>query len=335
MAIVRYLHSTLLAASFLAVATWSPFLLAAPQGDSRGTVQSDEKTSAKNKQAASKLLAEGNALSNDGEYLEALDKFKAAYALYPSPKLLLNVGTMQRQLGRNVDAARTYETYLRDPDADPNLSASLARTLGEIDALVGHMQIIVTPNDATLSLDGLKLQVSSGKTSVRVEPGTHKIVAEKSGFPPAVQTVTVKRGETIDVSLKLAHAPIVVRSVVVKQPLSAGRIAAFVVGGLGLTGLLVSAGTSIGAYEKNKQALQSCDLKSARCDADGIVSANAALTLADVSTYSFLIGGLTTGVGLIILASSRSAAEDPAKKAASISFVPHPSGGILSIGATF
>ncbi|HRI67191.1 MAG TPA: PEGA domain-containing protein [Polyangium sp.] len=199
-------------------------------------------TDAKNKAEATKLLAEGNALSNDGDYVEALEKFRAAYAVYPSPKLLLNMGTMLRQLGRNVEAAAVYEQYLRDPEAEVPQVELLNRTLDEIDSLVGHLHITVSHRDAAVSLDGKPIDVLEAGTDVRVEPGTHKIVAEKKGFPPALVTVSLGRGEEKNASLKLTVQPTRVvekSSVTTVLGISALAVGAFGFIASGITGGLV------------------------------------------------------------------------------------------------
>ena len=58
------------------------------------------------------LFKEGNRLLDAGDYVGALDMFKGAYSRWPNVKILLNLGTALRQLGRNVEAAEHYEKYL-------------------------------------------------------------------------------------------------------------------------------------------------------------------------------------------------------------------------------
>ena len=56
-------------------------------------------------------------------------------------------GTMLRQLGRNVEAAVTYEAYVADPQADPARAKDLERILGEIDAVVARLRVEVNRPD--------------------------------------------------------------------------------------------------------------------------------------------------------------------------------------------
>ena len=66
------------------------------------------------------MLTEGSALYEKGDYAGALEKFNAAYAAYPSPKLMFNIGQADRDLSRPVEALEAFEKFLAsDTDASP------------------------------------------------------------------------------------------------------------------------------------------------------------------------------------------------------------------------
>ena len=73
---------------------------------------SDPATSAQAKSRAQVLLTEGSALYERGEFAEALEKFKEAYATFDSPKLLFNIGQANRDLGRPAEAVDAFEHFL-------------------------------------------------------------------------------------------------------------------------------------------------------------------------------------------------------------------------------
>jgi hypothetical protein len=58
------------------------------------------------KAKAKELLREGATLYEKGDCTSALEKFKAAYAAYASPKIWFNIGQANRDLGRPVEIAR-------------------------------------------------------------------------------------------------------------------------------------------------------------------------------------------------------------------------------------
>src|SRR6188472_1581404 len=67
---------------------------------------------------AKALVQTGVRLLDAKDYLGALATFKEAYSRYPSAKILLNIGTTLRLLGRDAEAANTYQRYLESKDAD-------------------------------------------------------------------------------------------------------------------------------------------------------------------------------------------------------------------------
>lgn len=155
------------------------------------------------KAKAQELLSEGNSLAAEGDFGNALVKFRAAYELYSSPKLLLNIGTSLRQIGRNAEAAETYETYLGHPDADPEREQELSDLIEELDKLVGRLEIKVEERDAKVSLDGKVLRDLAKGEAIRVDPGEHTIIAEKKGRPPAVRHVKVRAKQKLRVVMSL------------------------------------------------------------------------------------------------------------------------------------
>ena len=61
------------------------------------------------------LMVEGVKQLQAKAYDQALANFLEAYNAFPSPKILLNIGSTLRDMGRLADAANTYQRYLTDP----------------------------------------------------------------------------------------------------------------------------------------------------------------------------------------------------------------------------
>ena len=55
---------------------------------------------------ARELFKQGNRLIEQARYVDALEKFEAAYATWQNPKIQLNIATTLRTLGRHAEAAR-------------------------------------------------------------------------------------------------------------------------------------------------------------------------------------------------------------------------------------
>lgn len=59
-----------------------------------------------------RLLQGGLSLSHSQQLHAALESYEKAYALRPSPWLLVNIGRVQQKLGRPADAIASYQRYL-------------------------------------------------------------------------------------------------------------------------------------------------------------------------------------------------------------------------------
>src|SRR5512133_179368 len=81
------------------------------------------------------LLKDGARLYEKGALVPALEKFQAAYAEYPSAKLLFNIGQASRDLGRPVEAMTAFERFLvEDADAPPEMVEEAKRSVAELES---------------------------------------------------------------------------------------------------------------------------------------------------------------------------------------------------------
>ncbi len=320
-----------------------PALAVAP-GPSAAPVSS-AKVAAKpaDKAAAKKLLAQGNQLVGEGDYLGALEKFRAAYDKFPSPKILLNIGTTLRQLGRNVEAADVYQKYIQDPEHDAAREKDVERVLGEIDAVVGHILVTVDDPAATLRLDGKQIDPFTKGESRRVEPGEHTLTAEKPGAATVVQSILVKPRQEHLVNLRFAPvAPKVETPVNTTQ-----RTLGLALGGVGGVTLLAGAIVGAVAVSQSSAASSHCLAGGRACDQKGVDLDQSAKTSATISTVAFAVGGGLFAAGaLIFLIAPAPTKERPASPATTtsrtspapprwLSIEPRTEGASISIGGAF
>lgn len=167
-----------------------------------GTVQAD----AKAEREARALFKEANRLLAEKDYVSALDMFRAAYNRWPNPKILLNIGTTLRNLGRDAEAADAYEKYLREGKPDAKRKAEVDAILKELSVKLAKLRIEVNEPGARVLVDGKVVGESPQAITLRVEPGTHTIVAEKQGYPAAAATVQISAGQERVVELRLVQA---------------------------------------------------------------------------------------------------------------------------------
>lgn len=147
--------------------------------------------------AARELFKDGNTLLEGGDFVGALDKFRAAYARWPNVKILLNMAAALRKLGRFAEAADTYAQWLADPTADPARRDEVTTLLAELDAKLSRLRIPVSDPPRRVTVDGRTLPDETRE--LRIDPGAHVVIGEAPGSAPIVLKLELAAGESKDV----------------------------------------------------------------------------------------------------------------------------------------
>ncbi len=131
------------------------------------------------KQQARVLLAQGNQLFEKGDLRAALADFRAAYALYPSPKLLVNAAAAARELGDLPGAATDLRHFLDDATEEDSSLVDKARSdLRALEKKCGRIELKGWPARTTLEIDG-----RAARDPTYVKPGAHALkVRSPSGI---------------------------------------------------------------------------------------------------------------------------------------------------------
>jgi tetratricopeptide (TPR) repeat protein len=166
-------------------------------------VPSPAKADSQAEREARLVFQEGNKLLEAGDYVGALDMYRSAYAKFPSPRILLNMGTALKALGRNAEAAEAYEKYLASPDADKKRIKEVQKIVADLNAGLGKLKIVVNEPGAKVLVNGEVVGESPQEITLRREPGSYTVVAQKEGFPAALATVALKAGDERAVELRL------------------------------------------------------------------------------------------------------------------------------------
>jgi tetratricopeptide (TPR) repeat protein len=155
------------------------------------------------KAKAQVLLKEGAQYYQEGAFADALERFEAAYGVFPSPKLLFNIGQANRELKRPVEAVEAFEKFLfLATDASPALTTEARRSVNELSPGIGKLFIDCNMVGAEISVDGKKVGQAPLADFVRVSPGNHQITATHPAATPAVETVTVAAGTVGTLSIR-------------------------------------------------------------------------------------------------------------------------------------
>jgi hypothetical protein len=145
-------------------------------------------------------------LEEDKNYLGALAVFKDAYARFPSPRILLNIGTTLKVLNRNAEAANTYQRYLDSTDKDPAARASVTQELAALDKQLAKLDIAAPP-EAEIQIDEEGWISSSLGKNYRVAPGKYAVHARRAGYKPFEATGDITVGQQVPVTVALEEIP--------------------------------------------------------------------------------------------------------------------------------
>ena len=157
---------------------------------------------AKARPLAQALMAEGVRQLKAQSYDQALANFLEAYNKFPSPKILLDVASTLRDMGRAADAANTYQRYLTDPATGPERVGEVKALLLKLDEQLTILTVRVNPNGTEVSIDGGPFIPIGATLLTRVRSGLHMVRARHGGDTVEL-TVNGFEGETKDVPIEI------------------------------------------------------------------------------------------------------------------------------------
>jgi hypothetical protein len=114
------------------------------------------------------------------DWTTARAELERAYALFPHPSILLDLGLARARTEAWVSAETALVKFLADDAGAASDEVETARrTLVEVKSHLGTLRLEVKPANATVTLDGQPVTlVQGGRTEVRVVLGEHKLHAE-------------------------------------------------------------------------------------------------------------------------------------------------------------
>jgi hypothetical protein len=166
------------------------------------------------KTRASALMQEATRAYQAGRYTEALSGFEQAYALFPSPRILFNLGQASERLGRYAEATEAFERFLSAAGNAPTQArAEAERSLEEMRDKVGQVEMVCGVGGAEVMIDGRSFGRTPLARTLVVAVGPHQVVVQKEGFAPFLRRIeavggTIARVEVQLVALPPAPAPV-------------------------------------------------------------------------------------------------------------------------------
>ena len=148
------------------------------------------------KEKAGKLFKEGNTLRDQGKEAQAVEKYQAAYKLFPSYKIDLNLASTLYDMGRGAEAAEIFERYLHhgEGEIDGEMKVLALGKLKELWGKLATLRVSVTPEAAQALLDGRVVDRKGKPWPIYLEPGKHKLEVTLSGYTSHGQEFELKPG---------------------------------------------------------------------------------------------------------------------------------------------
>jgi PEGA domain-containing protein len=189
-------------------------LLAIVAAASRAGGQTDA-----DKKQAQALQVAGVRLMQRGDNRGALDKFDAAFRLFPSPKILFNRGKAQSGLGHAADAVNDLERFLDEAPYAPKESRDEAeRSIASLRPSVAYLELATDDVGSRIAVDGRKIGEAPLARPMAVAPGAHEVRFERTGMTAETRSVAPVAGQKLRVFVKLTPIASAVPAPVVAPP---------------------------------------------------------------------------------------------------------------------
>jgi hypothetical protein len=258
------------------------------------------------KETARHLLEKGNEAFAAEDYAAALDAFRDADAIMGVPTTGLGVARAELALGHLVRARDAFLRVARYPhgadESEPFREAreEALRQADEISVRIPTLTIVTTPAHAVIAIDGAR----ATQAMRRLDPGNHVVEVSAPGYAAERRTISLEEGaeRTLEIALSARKpAPKPPKRQVAPPPQQGDALLPWAIGAFALSGagLAVGIGTGVAALEQASNIDAQCagELCPAALEGDG----DRATTLAHVSTVSFVLAGVATAAGVVLV----------------------------------
>lgn len=157
--------------------------------------------------AANALFAEANQLFAQQQHAPAIEKYRAAIALWDHPMIHFNLTITLIRVGQPLEAADHLDralAYDAKPFASPAQYQQALDYRQLLAGQLGYLDVRCTQAGAKVLLDGKAFLDCPGTKKLRVLVGEHVVVAEHPSFVPRPKRLVVGGGSTVtdDITLQ-------------------------------------------------------------------------------------------------------------------------------------
>jgi len=316
-----------------------------------GVAYADEKD---DKARAQRLFIEGRKAIEGGDKATGCAKMRESMGLFAVANTLFNVAQCDEGEGKIAAALEHWERGLAliEPK-DPRAKVAKDR-INTLSPRVPRLRIVVPPGQpvSAVVLDGTELSPSTLSTPLYVEPGEHVLVVRSEGRPDRKHALSLAEKERTEfVATPSAPGPASSASANVvptatgtgggtpPPPTSFRRTAGFIVGGVGVAGL-VAAGVTGGILASRDATIdKGCsdpDSNGKRfCSPTAMELVNSSGPLFVGNTIAWGVGAAGVGLGLVLILTAPSGQEKDNTQATIVAPFFLPGGGGASVLGSF
>jgi hypothetical protein len=276
---------------------------------------------------ADRLFRQGRAAADRGDYAVACDKFRASQELDPAAGTLLNLADCEQHRGRLATALRLFHDALQKLPARDDRARIARERASALEKRAPRLTVRLAadaPSDAVVRLDGERLEAARLGSPGPVDVGGHLLAVESPGRAARSYTIALAEGETYELEVRPGEAG----GGAAGGSSSMLTTTGYVVGGVGIAGLVVGIVTGVMAIDRKSTADAHCPFKS--CDSVGWDAVQSGRTLGGVSVASFVVGAAGVAVGTALVVVGRSSSSK-----AAVGVSAGPGGGSLVLRGAF
>ena len=264
--------------------------------------------------AAEELFRQGRAAADQRDYLAACNKFRESNRLDAAVGTLFNIADCEEKLGRLATSWTLFrEVAQRLPMDDDRRAIALGRARA-LETRVPRIYVHLVPSarpDVVVRRDGVVLGSASLDTWLPVDPGQHVVVVAAPGTEATSFIAHIGEGERTQLEVKpgapLPDSPTPSRPVPAPSPAQTSNTAAYLLGGMGVAGLVTGVVAGILVLDRKSTVDQNC--ADHVCNPAGLDAAESGKTLGLVTTAGLVAGALGLGAATYLFLSAPSPSE--------------------------
>lgn len=320
--------------------------------------------SAEDSATAGALFEKGVAEMQAGHFESACPAIEESQRIEPRPGTLFTLAECHAHWGKIATASARYQEYVDlvsqltpEQQQRHKARAEIARAqLVKLRPLVPTLTLAL-PKDApagvSVTRNGQALSAAALGLSLPVDPGDYVIVTRVPGAPDREARVSLQLGEskTVQLEAQASAAPAVngpaplaperATEHELQTPKAAAdqtrarKTAAYVVGGVGVAGVVLGSVTGLSVLSKKSKVTDGCT--GAACNQTGLDAANSAKSLATISDIGFGLGvaGLAASAILLLTGGSEEPAQHARSPRTQALFVSERSGFVAGLRQAF